>query len=165
MKTDFKCVIISDTHGNMKPIRDVIEREKPFDTLIHCGDVEGNLASFLGVQEFGYLAVKGNCDFYTDDAKELCFRLGSCRIFVTHGHRCNVRYEDDILIREGRKQQADVILYGHTHMPDVHRDEKTGILVVNPGSLCRPRQSPRVKTYAVLTVSEGKPPQAVIREL
>ena len=164
MKTEYKCVVISDTHGNMQPIREVIEKERPFDTLVHCGDVEGNLASFLGVQEFGCLSVKGNCDYYSDDAEERRFRLGSCRILVTHGHRCGVQFGREMLIREGQKKEADVILYGHTHIPDVYRDKTTGILLVNPGSLCRPRQNTHVKTYAVLTVTEGKIPQAWIRE-
>ena len=165
MKENWKCVVISDTHGDMRPIREVIEREKPFDTLVHCGDVEGSLSAFLGVQTFGYLSVRGNCDLLTDDAKELCFQMGGCRIFVTHGHRFHARYGLEGLVLEGRKQRADVILCGHTHVPDIYRDTDSGILLVNPGSLSRPRQSPREKTYAVLTISEGGVPSAEIRKL
>jgi len=165
MKKNFRCLVLSDTHGDMHVLREAIEKEKPFDTLVHCGDVEGSLGSVLGVQTFGYLAVRGNCDLVSDVPRELLFNLGGSRIFVTHGHRFQVRYDVQPLIRQGHMQNADVVLYGHTHVPALYRDETTGILVVNPGSLARPRQYPREKTYAILTIAEGGPPQAEIRVL
>ena len=162
MKTKYKCVVISDTHGDMRPILEVIEKEKPFDILMHCGDVEGNLDSILGTQPFGYFSVRGNCDVFSDAPQEHSCKLGYFRVFVTHGHRYNVRYQDIPLVEAGRRELADVILYGHTHVPDVHRDERSGILVVNPGSLSRPRQVPRVPTYAVLMISDEELPRAEI---
>lgn len=165
MQTNYKCVVISDSHGNIRPILDVIEKERPFDILIHCGDVEGNLASILGTQEFGYFAVRGNCDMFSYAEDERCVKLGFYRVFVTHGHRYQVNYRDSALIRAGKKEHADVILYGHTHVPEIKEDKESGILVVNPGSLSRPKQIPRVPTYAVLSISEDSLPQATIKEL
>ena len=164
MKTEYRCIIISDTHGDDRAIFKVIEKEEPFDLLIHCGDVQGNLDRILGVQRFGYFSVRGNCDMFADADDERCIRLGSWNVFVTHGHRYDVRYGRDRLIRAGQSHEAHVILYGHTHVPDVTEDEKTGILIVNPGSLSRPRQSSHIKTYAVLKFSAKARPEAEIME-
>ena len=165
MKTDYRCLIISDTHGDLRSILKVIEKESPFDILIHCGDVEGNLASILGTRTFGYFAVRGNCDMFSYAEDERCIKLGYYRVFVTHGHRYRVNYRDSALIQAGRREHADVILYGHTHVPEIKEDKENGMLIVNPGSLSRPRQIPRVPTYAVLTVTGDKLPEAQIREL
>ena len=46
-----KILIVSDTHRKDGNLYDVIEKEKPFDMLIHLGDVEGGehrLAPALG---------------------------------------------------------------------------------------------------------------------
>ena len=163
MKTDYKCLVVSDTHGDNRAMYAVIEREKPFDILIHCGDVEGNLAAALGTQEFGYFAVRGNCDTFSYAEEERCVKLGYYRVFVTHGHRYQVKYRDSALIQAGKKEHADVILYGHTHVPEIKEDKANGILIVNPGSLSRPHQIPREPTYAVLTISGDSLPEAEIK--
>ena len=165
MKTDFRCVVVSDTHGDNRALLRVIEKEKPFDILIHCGDVEGNLASILGTQAFGYFAVRGNCDMFSYAEDERCIKLGYYRVFVTHGHRYRVNYGDNALIQAGKKEHADVILYGHTHVPEIKEDREQGLLILNPGSLSSPRQIPRVPTYAVLNVKGDRLPEAQIREL
>ena len=36
-----KVLIVSDTHGRDENLEIVINREAPFDMLVHCGDVEG----------------------------------------------------------------------------------------------------------------------------
>ena len=165
MQTDYKCLVISDTHGDNRAMFEVIEKEKPFDILIHCGDVQGNLAEILGAQEFGYFVVRGNCDMFSFAEDERCVKLGYYTVFVTHGHRQQVNYRDNSLIYAGRKAHADVILYGHTHVPEIKEDKASGILIVNPGSLSRPRQVPRIPTYAILKISGEGLPEARIRGL
>ena len=41
-KKQMKVLIVSDTHGHRKEIREIIEREKPIDLLIHLGDIQGD---------------------------------------------------------------------------------------------------------------------------
>lgn len=36
-----KVLIVSDTHGRDENLEIAINREAPFDRLVHCGDVEG----------------------------------------------------------------------------------------------------------------------------
>ena len=72
---------------------------------------------------------------------------------ITHGNR----YVDGGLPRfsyRAREEACDVVLFGHTHMPLVTEDG--GILYVNPGSAAMPRQADRRRTYAVITVSDGR---------
>ena len=43
-------------------------------------------------------------------------------------------------------------IYGHTHMPAL--DEQNDILLLNPGSVAKPRQAGLKKTYAVIMVDD-----------
>ena len=36
-----KVLIVSDTHGRDENLEIAVNREAPFDMLVHCGDVEG----------------------------------------------------------------------------------------------------------------------------
>ena len=36
-----KILVVSDTHGRDSGLERAVELERPFDMLIHCGDVEG----------------------------------------------------------------------------------------------------------------------------
>ena len=82
-----------------------------------------------------------------------------------HGHRQQAGYTYAGLAHFAREHYADVVLYGHTHVPDLFRDEESGILYVNPGSLSRPRQSDRSRTYVILTISDDALPQAELKNL
>ena len=158
-----KLLVISDSHGNPRVINEVIERESPFDILVHCGDMEGSL--FLVEQRenpFQIYAVCGNCDSF-GYPQEISFKVGTYNIFVCHGHKHDVIHGTDALLKAGKKQFADVILYGHTHIPAVA--EKRGILLVNPGSIALPKPASAEPSYAVLTISDDFLPKAEIRYL
>ena len=158
-----KILVVSDTHGKNSFLLDVIALERPFDMLIHCGDVEGNLYSILGRDPgFAFHAVRGNCD-YSGYPDRLILPVEDKRILVVHGHEHAVRYTNDALFRAARESKADVILFGHSHMPEI--EERYGILAVNPGSLAKPRQQTRRRTYAILTIEENTFPRADIKEL
>lgn len=154
---DLKILIISDSHRDARVIDEVIERESPFDILVHCGDMEGSL---FNVEQrnnpFTVHAVRGNCDG-PGHPQETCFRAGHYNIFVTHGHKYGVHHSVDDLLQAGKKQFADVILYGHTHVPEV--TENRGILIVNPGSIALPKQASKRRSYAILTISEDSLPE------
>ena len=167
-----KIVVISDTHGQDKPVRDVIERESPFDILVHCGDFEHDLGDVLagvsGKQSYAYFPVKGNCDIFSRESKELDLVFMGYNIFVTHGHRYNVRYETGTLAEEGAARGADIVLYGHTHVPEIRKEKGAGgteILIINPGSLAYPKQFPPERTYAVRRFREGTEVEAEIKSL
>ena len=148
-----KILVVSDTHGQQKEIREVIRREKPFDGLIHCGDVEGQekeIAEYAGVP---CIFVRGNNDFYGDLPTEaVIYRLGH-RIFVAHGHRHSVSWNMDSIKSEAKARGCDMVLYGHTHIPVIDTSDPE-MTVMNPGSLAYPRQTGRAPSYIVMERDE-----------
>lgn len=161
-----KIVVISDTHGDSQTANEVIEKELPFDYLIHCGDAQMDPESFLEHREqYGLLAVKGNCDWFVDLPEYLFRKLGSCGVLIVHGHRQGVRDGHRILLENARRLGASVVLYGHTHVPVVTHYEEPDVLVVNPGSLTENRPAGRAGTYAVMTISPGQAAKAEIMEI
>ena len=59
--------------------------------------------------------------------------LGGKRIFALHGHTRQVKYGLQMLAEAAKEKQADLVLYGHTHMPKV--DYIDGIYYLCPGSI------------------------------
>ena len=52
----------------------------------------------------------------------------------------------------GEEKQADVVIFGHIHVPVCV--EEDGILLVNPGSPSRPRNG--VPSFGILTLEKAK---------
>ena len=121
--------------------------------LIHAGDVEGDLDKILGPgREYIVHAVAGNMDWGTPEDSSLAFDMGGHKVFLTHGHHYGVSYTLANLREAAENCGADVAIYGHTHMPAL--DEQNDILLLNPGSVSKPRQSGLKKTYAVITIND-----------
>lgn len=165
MAGEKKILVISDTHGDYRRTDALIEREKPFDMLIHCGDAEIDLKALIPDPSLPVYAVKGNCDVLSPLPEVLTVKVGYYNLMITHGHRYHIRSSMDLLLEAARQNFADVVLFGHTHVPVNYRAQESGILVVNPGSLVYPKQVPREATYAVLTISEDELPKAEIKVL
>lgn len=152
-----KILILSDSHGHHEFVRRAIGQEAPIDLLIHAGDVEGDLEQVLGSgRDYEIRAVAGNMDWSDRLEDELCFQVGSHVIYLTHGHRLGVHSSTGRLVERAREKGADIAIYGHTHMPDYGREED--VLVINPGSIAKPRQQGWRRSYAVMTIGpDGSP--------
>ena len=148
-----KILIISDSHGRHDLMRRAIGQEAPIDMLIHAGDVEGDLESILGdKREYEIRAVAGNMDWSDSMEDELCFPVCGHRIYLAHGHRHGVHSGTKRLVERAKELGADIAIYGHIHMPDYATED--GVLVINPGSVAKPRQEGWRKSYAVMTIAE-----------
>lgn len=143
-----KILVISDTHGRDKELDRVMELEKPFDLLIHCGDVEGREDYIEAMAECPCHIVAGNNDFFSDLPGEEQVRINGKRYLVTHGHSFGVSRGPEELMDYARIRGFDGVFYGHTHKPVFMR--KNCLLVINPGSLSYPRQQGREPSYCVL---------------
>ena len=108
--------------------------------LIHCGDAEIDLKALIPDPSLPVYAVKGNCDVLSPLPEVLTVKVGYYNLMITHGHRYHIRSSMDLLLEAARQNFADVVLFGHTHVPVNYRAQESGILVVNPGSLCRGKQ-------------------------
>ncbi len=139
-----KIYVLSDSHNSFL-FSPFLEKAKDADMVIHCGDGMRDQEDLKSVLSCPVYCVKGNCDF-VGKWEELIDVAGH-RIFVTHGDIYNVKATYSGLIARAKEFGADIVLYGHTHVPDITYQDK--IWLINPGSLTRPRDN-KVPTYCIL---------------
>jgi putative phosphoesterase len=139
-----KLIIVSDSHGNMGVLKQIILREQPFDRFIHLGDgledllrLQRSLHALAGVDFNGdaiFEAVNGNSDPPGMYPEELLLKFGRINCFFTHGHRYQVHQSLAPLVRATKQNRARYVFYGHTHQAS---DETLhGIRLINPGTVC-----------------------------
>lgn len=145
-----KILIVSDTHGRMDNLRKTIERVSPIDLLIHLGDFEGGEDDIEEISLCPTEFISGNNDFFTELPKEKLIRIGKYTVLLTHGHRYGVNFSTSGIVEAARKNDADIVMFGHTHVPMIDLSES--IWVINPGSLALPRQHGRIPTFIIMDI-------------
>ncbi len=132
--------VFSDTHGNIKDMREAVVRFSPLDKIVHLGD---------GVRDGGMVAreaaihfhgVRGNEEYGTDLPEVVLLEAEGWRLLLTHGHQMNINpyYPKDVWEQDLRdmaawvkEKGADALLFGHAHTPVLQR--VNGIILCNPG--------------------------------
>lgn len=150
-----KILIMSDTHRRDDNMEHVIEMEKPFDMLIHLGDIEGSELKLplLLDKDCALHMVLGNNDFFSDLDTEKEIGIGKYRALLTHGHPYSVSLGTERLRREVMARGLNMAMFGHTHRP--YYENKNGIIILSPGSLSYPRQEGRQASYMIMQVDEN----------
>lgn len=147
-----KILIVSDSHGRSYYLDQTILKVSPIDLLIHLGDFEGDEEYIREVAPCPVEMVAGNNDFFTSESREIIRTIGKYKVLLTHGHRYQV-YGDTTRLREAAAQKgADIVMYGHTHVPLI--DTSDSIWVINPGSISLPRQEGRKPTFIIMDLDE-----------
>ncbi len=142
--------IISDTHGNERALRRALSALPDMDAWIHLGDHASDSRVLLSANVPVY-AVRGNCDFSGDYELEAVLTLEGARLYLTHGHRYDVKRGVETVFYRAEEKLCGVVLFGHTHVPLV--EAWGNILGVNPGSAALPvRGKPSV---ARLSIEKG----------
>ena len=147
-----KILIVSDTHGRDENLKKVVEMTKPFDCLIHLGDVEGSENYIRRMVPCPVRIVSGNNDFISDLPREIEFEIGAYKALMTHGHYYYVSLNTEELRRQARTRGKDIVMFGHTHKP--YLDIQEDLTVLNPGSLSYPRQEGRRPSYIWMEIDE-----------
>ena len=113
-----RIVVVSDTHGNTVRLSGILTRERPFDILVHCGDGVGDLFHAGVPREVTIVRVSGNIDVARggDWERTAFFEADGSRFMVAHGDQYGVHRDHTWIEREGRAMNADVVLFGHTHL-------------------------------------------------
>ena len=125
------------------------------DTFIHLGDIEGHEDYIEALADCPVHMVSGNNDFFSYLPREEEIQLGTYRVLLTHGHYYGVSVGTDRLKEEARARNIDIVMYGHTHRPEIDRDAQ--VTVLNPGSLSYPRQWGRKPSYMIMEIDrEGE---------
>ena len=131
-----KILVLSDSHSSMRFMRLCVDKVKP-DAIVHLGDhYDDGEAMAEEYPRILLYQVPGNCDRYRcrPGIPEIMIpRIGGVDVYMTHGHKHSVKSYLGSLLRDARKANAGLVLYGHTHIPDCHREED-GLWVLNPGS-------------------------------
>lgn len=155
-----KIVIISDVHfgvNNLKNIENIILES---DYCIFLGDGISAVLNYKNKLGERLIMVRGNCDFSSYPV-EVVLEIDGHKIFATHGHNYRVKTGLDNLSYRAKELEADIALFGHTHMP--YQEFEDGILFVNPGSLSNPRLNE--PTYAYMILAPDKKPLVRIVEV
>ena len=152
--------MVSDTHlprfGRALPRALVRGLQRAAVTrILHLGDLTDPLAVQLFEAIAPFDAVAGN-----NDGKELRDRFGRRKVVTIEGVRIGMIHGDgkrgttkSRALDAFGEDEADVILFGHSHRPMVAREGRR--IVANPGSPTDKRLNP-LYSYAILTVDAGQ---------
>lgn len=148
-----KIAVMSDTHGNVRMAVNALKKVERIDRLIHLGDHYQDAMEMGKKIGVSIEAVAGNTDTdaYPSVSREKIIELDRIRIFITHGDIYKVKQGIDCLLEKAIEENAQVVLFGHTHFPLKQRIGK--ILFVNPGCVL-PNNSHN--SFALLNISKGK---------
>ena len=150
-----KILLISDTHGKTAGLRRLLSRMKPApDMILHMGDVEGDEDEIRSMAGCPVEFVRGNCDPFSRNPVFQVIRLQGHTIFMTHGHRYGVKHNLEELIAAARAENADIVLFGHTHIQKTFTAE--GMTFVNPGSLTYPHDGTGNYGFALLEIDQNQ---------
>jgi putative phosphoesterase len=121
--------IISDTHGLLRP--GVADLFANVDHILHAGDVGGEhvLRALRVLAPVTY--VGGNNDDGSDGLDIVRVTLGGMRILLTHILPRPEKPRAEV-IASLEKQPADVVVFGHSHVP--HNEVIHRVTFFNPAS-------------------------------
>lgn len=137
--------VISDTHDNLPMIERAVKRlnDENVGLVLHAGDyVAGFVVPRFKELHAKLISVFGNNDgdheflkrkFSENEKLELRGNFAEVtvedlRIALLHGG--DIELLNALIEREG----FDVVVYGHTHVAEIRRKERT--LIINPGEVC-----------------------------
>jgi len=153
-----RLLVLSDTHGDSLFLEAVLRwaGNDTFDAAIFLGDGIEDLHRSTARTGFSceWKMVRGNNDYEASVPEAAIVESGGHRFFLCHGHRHALYNGNDRLIAAARKMEADTVLFGHTHVPFL--ENAPGLLLVNPGSIGRPRSNDG-STFAVINCPPEKP--------
>ncbi|MEX1376089.1 MAG: YfcE family phosphodiesterase [Eubacteriales bacterium] len=138
-------IVTSDTHGKVENLYHIYKKNKKADMFIHLGDYASDAVAASARLGTNVECVKANGDIGSQLPLAKEFIVDRNKILAVHGHVQRVKYSLLRLNFMAREANADIVLFGHTHMSLV---ENNGILFVNPGFGYRGE-------YAVVTIEKG----------
>lgn len=153
-----KIGIVSDSHGSMGAVEAMLAHPaaKGVAAWLHAGDFAPDadaLARLAGVPVY---CVAGNGDWPSPRVKdEELVALAGHRILLAHGHTYGVQYGRERFAKAARQAGADIAVYGHTHCAE--NGMMDGVLVLNPGSVARPRDAME-GSFMTMELTEGNAP-------
>jgi len=144
--------ILSDTHGLLRP--EVRAAFAGASHILHAGDI-GDIQVLRDLERIAPVtAVAGNVDgFRCGKAGETArVELEGVRFFLTH-ILDRPRKPRPEVVRDLARAPADVVVFGHSHLP--HDETIDGVRYLNPAS-AGPRRFDLPVSVALLDIGRGK---------
>lgn len=149
-----KIAVVSDTHGSLDKVFKALKIIDDLELIIHLGDHVKDAKKIRDKMGVETIYVRGNCDYFDSDTEEdKVIVVGGKKIFITHGHKYDVKSGINKIFYRGKELNADVILFGHSHISMILEYEE--ILILNPGSPETPR-SGSVGSLGIIDILDGK---------
>lgn len=130
-------------HGHSEYLKKLAQRYPTADAYLFLGDSEDYP---MNIQPF--ISIKGNNDYFIDEIEKV-ISIDFAKIYMTHGHQMYLSEQNMVL--RAKKHQANIFLYGHTHVPFYKKIDD--IILLNPGSLAYPR-SDFGTSYAIIEFNQ-----------
>ena len=147
-----KVLVVSDTHGIVKPFIKELEKHKDAEMIFHLGDMVHDALKIKENTDIPMVIVRGNNDYFSENTPwSQIVRIKGHKILLTHGHMEKINYGITSLYFKAKESEADLVFYGHTH---VYSDEYIdGIRLINPGSAGYDRAR-QYESYVVMNIEE-----------
>ena len=151
-----RAIVLSDSHGDTPSLERAIASvgEKNIDMIIHLGDIARDV-DYLEMLYYPIrvASVVGNNDFMRQGDHERVIDFDGHKIFICHGHTLGVSYGTERLETMARQKGCEAALFGHTHSNMLKKCDD-GLIVLNPGSVSRPRGTKA--SFAILESENGE---------
>ena len=156
-----KCLVFSDSHNFSTTMRKALFYNKDTEVVFFLGDGISDLDEIQPLfPNVKFLAVRGNCDFRFVFSERIVQKteeitLCSKKIVFTHGDLYGAKYGTAGLERLANEKSADIVLFGHTHIPccSYFGEGDKPFYLFNPGSA-----SYREGSFGIITLSDNAEP-------
>ncbi len=138
-------IVTSDSHGNTNALKNIALRYPDAFCYLNLGD-------FCDSEEAisPFLSVKGNNDYLPIPLQRI-ITIDNKRILMLHGHNTFLSLSN--LLSMAKRNNCNIILYGHTHV--LNYKVIDNIYIINPGAISYPR-SEYGSTYALIYFNNNK---------
>ena len=144
-----KVLIFSDSHGKAENMLRAASMHPDAEYIVHLGDGSGD-SSFFDSRAV-YIAVRGNCDMFSQYPEVALEKFDGALTLITHGHRFFVKEGTSVYETYAREKGVKVALFGHTHKRFLlYRD---GLYLFNPGSISKYEDGGY--SYGIMNVKNG----------
>ncbi len=125
-------LVFSDSHRSLSGMYAAIDRHHPHQ-IIHLGDLMEDAEEVAAhYPKLPFCLVPGNCDGWVSAPIKKQITLEGTSILLSHGHRWGVKSGYGAAIADAQAAGADILLFGHTHIPLCQQLE-SGLWMMNPG--------------------------------
>ena len=146
---------MSDSHGRDDIVERIIGANADCDYYFHLGDLCSDSCKFSQLT-----LIRGNNDFDIQLPEHIISSFNGINILFTHSHKYYCAPYNEKLINLAKRNNCQLVFYGHTHMIDDQYIEN--IRFLNPGSLCYNRDLTQIG-YIVLEI-DNKGNYSIIRK-